>query len=125
MPQLDKLSFATQYFWLTIFFFVLYFLANNFFINLVFKSLKLRSIIYKIWYFFIYKFDYINYETKLRSLNLNTFSSSYYTLYSNIIPTVFLSKVINSFKDITKEQPQQINSSDFLENLDKIEIDEI
>ena len=48
MPQLDKLSFMTQYLWLTVSFFGLYFLTVNFFTTLVFKNLKLRGIIYNI-----------------------------------------------------------------------------
>ncbi len=83
MPQLDKLSFAAQYFWLTLFFFGLYFLSVNFFVILVFKNLKLRNIIYKIWYFFLYKFDYIDYNNKHKALINNSFSFAYYALYIN------------------------------------------
>ena len=83
MPQLDKLSFATQYFWLTLFFFGLYFLSVNFFVILVFKNLKLRSIIYKIWYFFLYKFDYVDYNNKHKNLTNSSFNLTYYTLYIN------------------------------------------
>lgn len=83
MPQLDKLSFATQYFWLTLFFFALYFLTVNFFVVLVFKNLKLRNIIYKIWYFFLYKFDYVEYSNKNKSLTNASFGSLYFVLYAN------------------------------------------
>lgn len=83
MPQLDKISFATQYFWLTLFFFGLYFLSVNFFVILVFKNLKLRSIIYKIWYFFLYKFDYADYNNKHKNLTNSSFNIAYYTLYIN------------------------------------------
>ena len=83
MPQLDKISFATQYFWLTLFFFGLYFLSVNFFVILVFKNLKLRNIIYKIWYFFLYKFDYADYNNKHKNLTNSSFNFAYYTLYVN------------------------------------------
>lgn len=83
MPQLDKLSFATQYFWLTLFFFALYFLSVNFFVVLVFKNLKLRNIIYKIWYFFLYKFDYVEYNNNNKSLTNVCFNSLYFILYAN------------------------------------------
>lgn len=83
MPQLDKLSFATQYFWLTLFFFVLYFLSVNFFVILVFKNLKLRNMIYKIWYFFLYKFDYIEYNNMSKSLTNVCFGSLYFIIYAN------------------------------------------
>ena len=83
MPQLDKISFATQYFWLTLFFFGLYFLSVNFFVILVFKNLKLRSIIYKIWYFFLYKFDYADYNNKHKNSINSSFNFTYYALYIN------------------------------------------
>lgn len=83
MPQLDKISFATQYFWLTLFFFGLYFLSVNFFVILVFKNLKLRNTIYKIWYFFLYKFDYAQYNNQNKSLTSACFNSIYYTIYAN------------------------------------------
>lgn len=85
MPQLDKLSFMTQYFWLTIFFFALYFLVANFFVISVFKSLKLRNIIYKIWYFFIYKFDYESYNMKNKQIISSGFSSFYNYSFLNIL----------------------------------------
>ena len=47
MPQLDKLSFVSQIFWLSLFFFGLYFFIINVFITEVFRGLKLKSIIHK------------------------------------------------------------------------------
>lgn len=47
MPQLDKLSFVTQIFWLSLFFFSLYFLSINFFTTLIYKNLKLYNILNK------------------------------------------------------------------------------
>ena len=94
MPQLDKLSFATQYFWLTLFFFGLYFLSVNFFVILVFKNLKLRNIIYKIWYFFLYKFDYADYNNKHKVIVNNSFNFIYYSLYINFF---ILSKINMAF----------------------------
>ena len=98
MPQLDKLSFATQYFWLTLFFFGLYFLSVNFFVILVFKNLKLRNIIYKIWYFFLYKFDYADYNNKHKVLVNNSFNFVYYSLYVNF----FILSKINMVFEKTK-----------------------
>lgn len=45
MPQLDKLSFLSQLFWLSFFFFSLYFFTINFFVNEIFRGLKLKTII--------------------------------------------------------------------------------
>jgi hypothetical protein len=47
MPQLDKLSFVTQIFWLSLFFFSLYFFLINFFISEIFKGARLKAIIHK------------------------------------------------------------------------------
>lgn len=100
MPQLDKLSFATQYFWLTLFFFGLYFLSVNFFVILVFKNLKLRNIIYKIWYFFLYKFDYVDYNNKQKSLVNTSFSFIYYTLYVNFFIVIKINQVFDKTKSL-------------------------
>lgn len=88
MPQLDKISFFTQYFWLTLFFFGLYFLTVNFFVILVFKNLKLRNIIYRIWYFFLYKFDYLEYSAKNKLLKRTYFSKVYNYLLSGVLSTL-------------------------------------
>lgn len=96
MPQLDKLSFSTQYFWLTLFFFILYFICTNFFVIIIFKSLKLRNIIYKIWYFFVFKFDYSKYESKSKSLSYSSFNSTYSIFYNNFF--VFLKKTSSLIK---------------------------
>jgi hypothetical protein len=142
MPQLDKLSFATQYFWLTLFFFGLYFLSVNFFVILVFKNLKLRNIIYKIWYFFLYKFDYADYNDKHKSLVNASFSSIYYTLYANFfvltkINFVFkrIGDLVNRTKilDQSKESLAVSSLNNFLTNsalfefkkFQKLNIDEI
>jgi hypothetical protein len=45
MPQLDKLSFLSQLFWLSFFFFSLYFFTINFFVNEIFRGSKLKTII--------------------------------------------------------------------------------
>lgn len=97
MPQLDKLSFATQYFWLTLFFFGLYFLTTNFFVIIVFKNLKLKNIIYKIWYFFLFHFDYLEYYNKNQQLNNTTFNSIYINLYSKFIIILKSIVLLNSF----------------------------
>jgi hypothetical protein len=113
MPQLDKLSFATQYFWLTLFFFGLYFLSVNFFVILVFKNLKLRSIIYKIWYFFLYKFDYVDYNNKHKSLTSSSFNFTYYTLYINFFVSTkvgFILEKIAGLANKTKILDQSKNS---------------
>lgn len=118
MPQLDKISFATQYFWLTLFFFGLYFLSVNFFVILVFKNLKLRNIIYKIWYFFLYKFDYADYNNKHKNLVNSSFSSAYFTLYINFfIPTkigfIFekMRNIINKTKTLDQSKNLLVTNS--------------
>lgn len=98
MPQLDKISFATQYFWLTLFFFGLYFLSVNFFVIMVFKNLRLRNIIYKIWYFFLYKFDYEKYENKNRIITSICFNSVYYGIYLNFFILFKTSNLLNKIK---------------------------
>jgi len=103
MPQLDKISFATQYFWLTLFFFGLYFLSVNFFVILVFKNLKLRSIIYKIWYFFLYKFDYADYNNKHKNLTSSSFNFAYYTLYINFFISTKIGIVSEKVADLTNK----------------------
>jgi hypothetical protein len=100
MPQLDKISFATQYFWLTLFFFGLYFLSVNFFVILVFKNLKLRNIIYKIWYFFLYKFDYADYNNKHKNLVNSSFSSAYFTLYINFFISTKIGFIFEKMRNI-------------------------
>lgn len=110
MPQLDKISFATQYFWLTLFFFGLYFLSVNFFVILVFKNLKLRNIIYKIWYFFLYKFDYVEYNSKHKNLTNSSFGYVYYALYVNF----FIATKINFISEKAKSvisKVQTLNQS--------------
>jgi len=100
MPQLDKISFFTQYFWLTLFFFGLYFLTVNFFVILVFKNLKLRNIIYKIWYFFLYKFDYLEYSAKNKLLARTYFSKVYNCLLSSVLSTLKFLAAISIFDSI-------------------------
>jgi len=100
MPQLDKISFATQYFWLTLFFFGLYFFSVNFFVILVFKNLKLRNIIYKIWYFFLYKFDYSEYENRNKKLIQSNFSETYSLSYVKIYSFILKNKVVNELENI-------------------------
>jgi len=141
MPQLDKISFATQYFWLTLFFFGLYFLTVNFFVIMVFKNLKLRNVIYKIWYFFLYKFDYEKYENKNRVITSICFNSAYYGLYLNffiLLKTInLLSRIkltlnkaflLNTLRtDIISKTFNKIVIRDCtnLNNLNNINIDEI
>lgn len=100
MPQLDKLSFATQYFWLTLFFFCLYFLTVNFFVILVFKNIKLRNIIYRIWYFFLFKFDYIEYHNKNQTIAANSFNAVYSVVYLNILISNKISFFISSVSSL-------------------------
>jgi len=100
MPQLDKISFFTQYFWLTLFFFGLYFLTVNFFVILVFKNLKLRNIIYRIWYFFLYKFDYLEYSAKNKLLTHVYFNKVYNCLLSTVLSTLKFLTAINIFASI-------------------------
>jgi len=109
MPQLDKISFFTQYFWLTLFFFGLYFLTVNFFVILVFKNLKLRNIIYKIWYFFLYKFDYMEYSAKNKVLTSTYFSRVYYDLLSSVLTALKFLVTTSVFSSI-------LNSSYLLNN---------
>jgi len=144
MPQLDKLSFATQYFWLTLFFFGLYFLTVNFFVILVFKNLKLRNIIYKIWYFFLYKFDYLDYENKNKKLVqanfAETYSLSYFNIYTDILKAKISNKIDallnkNLILNFSNNLIQQNHTENFikdrsinnnlLNNLKKFNIDEI
>lgn len=145
MPQLDKISFVTQYFWLTIFFFGLYFLTVNFFVILVFKNLKLRNMIYKILYFFIYKFNYRDYKNTNTKILDSCFNSIYYanyigflTIYKtlNLINNLFVSllnktllcqTITNSAKEIVLEKHfgNKLISILNVEKLNKIVIDEI
>jgi Plant ATP synthase F0 len=146
MPQLDKISFFTQYFWLTLFFFGLYFLTVNFFVILVFKNLKLRNIIYRIWYFFLYKFDYLEYSAKNKLLKRTYFSKVYNYLLSGVLSTLkFLvaygifdsilnrslllssferSVLENVFKSALFEKSYSLDSS-LLSKLNNLDIDEI
>lgn len=116
MPQLDKLSFATQYFWLTLFFFGLYFLSVNFFVILVFKNLKLRNIIYNIWYFFLYKFDYTDYDNKHKGFVTNSFSFIYYTLYANFSILTKINTAFKKTKDVVNKIQFLNKSKDLLVN---------
>jgi hypothetical protein len=42
MPQLDKLSFMSQYVWLTLFFFFLYFIVLDYFVVQVYTCVRFR-----------------------------------------------------------------------------------
>lgn len=119
MPQLDKLSFATQYFWLTLFFFVLYFLTVNFFIITVFKNLKLRNIIYKIWYFFLYHFDYVEYYNQNKKLNITSFNTIFFNLYGNLILSL---KSISIFNNIELSLNKCLVLENFLNVINKNKI---
>lgn len=121
MPQLDKISFATQYFWLTLFFFGLYFLSVNFFVILVFKNLKLRNTIYKIWYFFLYKFDYVQYNNQNKSLTNTCFNFIYYTIYANFFLITKINFVFERAKNLTNkiqilDKSKNVLSSTLLNN---------
>jgi hypothetical protein len=85
---------------LTLFFFGLYFLSVNFFVILVFKNLKLRNIIYKIWYFFLYKFDYSEYENKNKKLIQSNFSETYSLSYLKTYSFILKNKVVNELENI-------------------------
>jgi hypothetical protein len=51
MPQLDKLSFMSQYVWLTLFFFFLYFIVLDYFVVQVYTCVRFRyRINYITWY---------------------------------------------------------------------------
>lgn len=117
MPQLDKLSFATQYFWLTLFFFGLYFLSVNFFVILVFKNLKLRNIIYKIWYFFLYKFDYADYNNKQKALINNSFNFTYYSLYINFFILLKINMAFEKTKIIINKMQLLSQTKDILTSI--------
>ena len=116
MPQLDKISFATQYFWLTLFFFGLYFLSVNFFVILVFKNLKLRNIIYKIWYFFLYKFDYADYNNKHKNLINSSFSSVYFNLYVNFFIPMKINFMFEKMKSMINKTQTLDQSKSLLIN---------
>jgi len=116
MPQLDKISFATQYFWLTLFFFGLYFLSVNFFVILVFKNLKLRNIIYKIWYFFLYKFDYADYNNKDKNLINSSFSSVYFNLYVNFFIPMKINFIFEKMKSMINKTQTLDQSKSLLIN---------
>nr|ALG41039.1 ORF2 [Acanthamoeba polyphaga] len=116
MPQLDKISFATQYFWLTLFFFGLYFLSVNFFVILVFKNLKLRNIIYKIWYFFLYKFDYADYNNKHKNLINSSFSSVYFNLYVNFFIPMKINFIFEKMKSMINKTQTLDQSKSLLIN---------
>jgi hypothetical protein len=123
MPQLDKLSFSTQYIWLTLFFFVLYFISTNFFVILVFKNLKIRRIIYKVWYFFVYKFDYSQYEDKNKQINMSSFNFFYSNLYINMLVYLQQLSIINKFGKLNINNSTNISNE--LKNINNIDIDEI
>jgi hypothetical protein len=103
----------------------------------VFKSLKIRNIIYKIWYFFVFKFDYSNYETKNKNLNTNSFNSTYSVFYSNLLSffkktfiltqSVGLTNKLNEVNSISKLSDKlslnTLNSS--LKQINNIDIDAI
>jgi len=74
MPQLDKLSFSTQYIWLTIFFWIFYFLLLNIFFEKIFKAIKLKFLVKRYWNNFIYCFNLNNYLIFL----LNFFQIMYF-----------------------------------------------
>jgi hypothetical protein len=129
-----------------LFFFGLYFLTVNFFVILVFKNLKLRNIIYKIWYFFLYKFDYSEYSAKNKLLTRTYFSRVYNCLLSSIFSTLkFLATVsvfdsilnrnflLNSFERLIPEnlfkaallEKSYALDGDLLKKLNNLNIDEI
>lgn len=111
MPQLDKLSFMSQYLWLTIFFFVFYYFVLNFFVVFMFKNLKLRALLNELYYFRIFKTNYdrgiLNYTNKLEILYYNLMYSLFFFTFSCDLKKkyTFFSKNIFVFKyliDINK-----------------------
>jgi len=106
----------------------------------VFKNLKLRNMIYKIWYFFLYKFDYVEYNRKNKSLTSACFSSIYYISYINFF---LMAKVNIAFEKaerlITKAQTlnqtkeilnttllnNYLNSNNLTKKIEKLNINEI
>ncbi len=89
MPQLDKLSFITQYFWLSLFFFVFYYFILNYFVILIFKNLKLRNIINNLFLFRMFHVDFdkgiINWTNKLFNLNFLLYSSIIFNTFAFIL----------------------------------------
>jgi hypothetical protein len=112
---------------------------------MVFKNLKLRNVIYKIWYFFLYKFDYEKYENKNRVITSICFSSAYYSLYLNFFILFKALNLLNKIKltlnkafllnihktDIARETLNKIILQNYfinlygLNKLNNIDIDEI
>jgi hypothetical protein len=54
--------------------------------------------IYKIWYFFLYKFDYVEYNNKSKLLTNFCFNSVYYAIYLNFFLLVKSSLFIENIK---------------------------
>lgn len=59
--------------------------------------------IYRIWYFFFYKFDYEEYEKKNRLLLSTCFSSVYYCLYLNFLVSLKISYFLKSLKTLSNK----------------------
>lgn len=93
MPQLDKLSFMSQYLWLTIFFFVFYYFVLNFFVIFMFRSLTLRSLVNELYFFRMFK---VNFDKGIISETDNIFSLLFILFYS-----VFFHNLVFHFKRST------------------------
>ena len=80
----------------------------------MFKNLKLRNIIYKIWYFFLYKFDYVDYNNKHQALINNSFNFIYYTLYINFFILTKINMAFEKTKNVINKIQLLNQSKDFL-----------
>lgn len=90
MPQLDKVTFSTQYFWLTVFFFILYFVLVNLFVCTIFTVSKVYKQVNRFWATFITNFNLLAFD----DLISKRYSS--YILNSSILPIMCCLNVIKS-----------------------------
>jgi hypothetical protein len=76
MPQLDKLTFASQYIWLTVFFVGLYSIVLRFFAIPAFRALKTKVIVSLI------RFNYFGHVAYTRSFTYDNMLKHQFAVYS-------------------------------------------
>lgn len=108
MPQLDKVTYFSQFFWLVIFFISIFFLVSNILLPNVFKVIWLRLKITRSLLIRQKAFDslFFNKTNSLRVFGIGNYKSLVYQdayLFSNSLNKLFFSgslvALVNTFKD--------------------------
>lgn len=105
MPQLDKVTFLSQIFWLIVFFSILFWYVNNYLVPTIARNLKYRKIL-------LSKFQNEISDLEIKKTNLLVNFDKNFVFFSK--------KIKENFKKESNEQELLLNNKLFLENLSKV-----